>query len=365
MGSVLKSQGKLEEAIDSYKKALSLKPDYPEAHRNLSTIQKYTIDDKHFLQVQASYDKDDLSEEARCHLSFALAKMNEDLGKLDQAYIYLFKGNALRKKLLNYSINSDENLFFNLKETQPKLSKNKLEIKETSSGLLPIFIIGMPRSGTTLVEQIVSSHSKVTGAGELRYVMQFGYKLSTDPTCINTNALSEFRQNYLLKLSKVSNGKSIITDKMPHNFRFIPIICAAFPEAKIIHVQRNAAATCWSNFRQYFTSQALGYCYNLNDLVKFYGLYSDLTKFWQSKYGDRIYNLNYEQLTSNQEKETKKLIKHLNLNWEEICLFPQKNKRIVRTASQQQVRQKVYQGSSEAWRAYEVYLDGIFNSLKS
>jgi hypothetical protein len=152
---------------------------------------------------------------------------------------------------------------------------------------------------------------------------------------------------------------------MPQNFYFVPLICAAFPKAKIVHVQRNAAATCWSNFKQYFEIHGLGYCYDLKDLVAYYHLYKDLMKLWQSKYSDRIYNLNYESLTTDQENQTRELIKHLNLVWEEACLSPHQNKRSVRTASQQQVRQKVYTGSSEAWHKYEPYLNGAFDSLKS
>ena len=131
---------------------------------------------------------------------------------------------------------------------------------------------------------------------------------------------------------------------MPQNFRFIPLICAAFPEAKIIHVQRDAAATCWSNYKHYFASKDFGYSFDLQDVIAYFDLYKDLMKFWQSKYDDRIYNLNYEKLTTYQENETRKLLKYLDLNWEKVCLSPHENKRRVRTASQQQVRQKVYQG---------------------
>ena len=151
---------------------------------------------------------------------------------------------------------------------------------------------------------------------------------------------------------------------MPHNFLHIPLICA-FPEAKIIHVQRNAAATCWSNYKHYFISNSIGYCYDLKDVVDYYNLYIDLMRFWQSQYGERIYHLNYESLTTDQENETRKLIKYLGLNWQQTCLSPQKNKRSVRTASQQQVRQKVYKGSSEAWRKYELHLNGAFDSFTS
>ena len=306
-----------------------------------------------------------MNEEAKCHLSFALAKMYEDLGELDQSFSHLSEGNTLRKKLLRYSINQDRALFIKLKETQANVQKNSLEIKQVSTEPVPILIVGMPRSGTTLVEQIISSHSEVFGAGELRYVEQFGLNLSINPKTINTEAISEFRKRYKAAISKLSNKQQFITDKMPQNFRFIPLICAAFPEAKIVHVRRNASATCWSNYKQYFGSNGLGYSYNLKNVVEYYKLYTDIMKLWQSHYDDRIYNFNYEKLTTKQENETKKLIKHLGLNWEDACLSPHKNRRSVRTASQQQVRQQVYKGSSEAWRKYEQYLNGAFDNLPS
>ena len=246
----------------AFKKAILVKPDYAEAHYNISTIKKYTYDDEHFIKVQEIYNRNNLSEDDKCHLSFALAKMYEDIDKLDRAYDRLSKGNALRKKLLSYSIEQDKILFHKLKITQPKLSENTLKIKEPSTEPKLIFIVGMPRSGTTLVEQIISSHSEVFGAGELKYVRQFGLNLSLDPKAINTTSVSEFRESYLSELSKRSNGKQFVTDKMPQNFLFIPLICAAFPEAKIIHVQRNPAATCWSNFKQYFVSNSLRNCYD-------------------------------------------------------------------------------------------------------
>ena len=324
IGNALQDQGKLDEATEAYIKALTIRPDYATAHYNLSSIKKYNSDDKHFLRVKELYGHKGLSDDIRCHLSFTLAKMYEDIGKLDKAFSHLSEGNALRKKLLNYSIDQDKSLFTKLKRTQPTILKNSLKIGESSTEPTPIFILGMPRSGTTLVEQIISSHSEVVGAGELNYIKQFGIRLATEDAIITTLAMAKFRGKYLSELSKLSNGKQFVTDKMPHNFCFIPLICAAFPEAKIIHVQRNAAATCWSNFKQYFDMRGLGYCYDLEDIVSYYNLYKDLMQLWQVEYGDRIYNLNYENLTTDQENETRKLVKYLELNWEKGCLSPHK-----------------------------------------
>jgi hypothetical protein len=176
--------------------------------------------------------------------------------------------------------------------------------------------------------------------------------------------VSAFRERYLAELAKRADGQAFVTDKMPQNFRYIALICAAFPEAKIIHVLRNTEATCWSNFKHYFASKGLGYSYNLEDTVAYYGLYKHLMHFWSQSYSDRIYHLDYDKLTENQEPETRRLIENLGLNWEDECLAPQNNKRSVRTSSQHQVRQKVYKGSSQAWRKYEPFLDGVFDGLK-
>ena len=150
---------------------------------------------------------------------------------------------------------------------------------------------------------------------------------------------------------------------MPHNFLYLGLLAAAFPEAKIIHVKRNPAAVCWANYKQYFTSKNLGYCYALDDVVSYHNLYENLIEFWANALSERIYNLNYELLTVNQESETRRLIDYVGLDWDEKCLSPQKNKRSVATASNLQVREKVYQGSSDQWKKYQPFLNGAFDSL--
>ena len=151
---------------------------------------------------------------------------------------------------------------------------------------------------------------------------------------------------------------------MPHNFLHVGLILNIFPEAKIIHVKRDSAATCWSNFKQYFAARNLGYSYNLNDTVEYFKLYLDLMKYWNQQFGSLIYDLDYEKLTKDTLVETKKVIKYLNLKWENACLEPHKNMRSVKTASQQQVRRKVYTGSSEAWRKFLPFLKNSFDDLK-
>ena len=364
MGNALQDQGKLEEAIAAYNKALSLKPDYAVAHRHLSSLVKYKPEDTQVTLVGEIIERNDLNEDDRCHLHYAYANMTVDLGDLDTAYDNYVAGGKLRQKLLSYDFKQDELKFDKIKNTAPKLKEFAFNKPIEATNNTPIFILGMPRSGTTLAEQIISSHSQVHGAGELPFLSRFGGSLSLGNQIINAENTLQMRNAYLNELEKVSNGCQFVTDKMPQNFQHIGLLLKVLPEAKVIHVKRDPAATCWSNFKHYFSSKELGYSYDLSDTVNYFKLYQDLMDFWDQQYSDQIYHLDYDKLTLDQEAETRKLIEHLELDWEDNCLSPQENKRSVRTASQQQVRQKVYTGSSQAWRKFEPYLNGVFDEFE-
>jgi tetratricopeptide (TPR) repeat protein len=359
----LKELGRLGEAEAICNQAIVLKPDYAEAHRHLTLMKKFDGQDEQHSKMIELYLNKNISEEQRCHINFGLAKACEDLGDFEQAFTHYSEGNVLRKKLLNYDIGQDVERFQQIKSSYPLILQNTLEPDNFAEYPMPIFIVGMPRSGTTLVEQVISSHSEVTGAGELDFVSQFGGLIARGLSEINTTSLLEFRSKYLAKLRDISKGNWIVADKMPQNFRFIGLLAATFPEAKIVHVKRNSAAVCWANYKQYFVSKNLGFCYALDDIIGYYKLYTNLMEFWESSLSERIYELDYEKLTFDQETETHQLINYLDLNWDEKCLSPQDNMRSVATASNIQVRKKVYQGSSEKWKKYEPFLNGVFDDL--
>ena len=365
MGNALQDQGKLDEAIQAYTKALSLKPDYAAAHRNLSLFIKYKPNHLQVTTVGEMIKRSDLKDDDRCNLHYAFAKMNEDIGKLDVAFKNYVAGGKLRKKLLSYDLKQDQLAFCQIKATAPKLKDTLLNKHIEVTPHTPIFILGMPRSGTTLVEQIISSHSKIHGAGELSFLGRFAAPISLGNQIINSDSIFQVRTAYLNELDKASNGSPFVTDKLPHNFLHIGLILKAFPEAKIIHVKRNPAATCWSNFKNYFVVEGLGYSCDLEDAVGYFKLYQDLMVFWDGLYRDQIYHLDYDRLTFEQEMETRKLIEYIELDWEDTCLKPHENQRSVRTASQQQVRKKVYSGSSDAWLKFEPYLEGVFDELRA
>ena len=226
----------------------------------------------------------------------------------------------------------------------------------------------MPRSGTSLIEQIIASHNEVFGAGELDFLNNIMFKElkeQSDKDGFSENALLSIRQNYLDSLSRLNTSKKIITDKLPLNFRYIGFILSAFPEAKIIHVKRDAVATCWSIYRHSFTSNGNGYAYNQEDIAKYYELYSELMDFWRESYPNQIHDVGYEDLTINQQEETQKLLEYCELEWDENCLNFHTNERAVQTASSIQVRKKIYQGSSEAWKEHEAYLKILIKGLSS
>ena len=387
LGIVLKEFGQRDTAVKSFEKALAIQPNYVKAHHSLSILKKFTENDSQITLMLSLLSTSDLSQSDRIQLCFALAKANEDLGNQEELFEFLHEGNRLCKEKLNYSLDKAKNLFSIIKElfsTLPTDIGQSLSFEPST--IRPIFIVGMPHSGSTLVEQIISSHHAVHGAkfsylstliGPVvkNHITQGSIKASTsigdmklniaDTYILPEEAFLSIRRLYLDALSRVDVPENAITDKLPLNFRFIGFILLAFPEAKIVHLKRDARATCWSNYQCFFTHKENGYSYNLDDLAGFYGLYVELMDFWHQLFPGKIYDICYEDLITNQEEETRKLLEYCELDWDENCLNFHTNKRAVKTASALQVRQKMYQGSSEAWKKHESYLQRLINGLSS
>ena len=370
IGLVHQEKGQVDLAIKQYEKVLSINPNHVLAYYNLSAIKQYTISEDQVANMRSLLSTGNLSQSERIHLCFALANVYENLGKQDELFEFLHEGNRLRKEELNYSLDKSKDLSSSVKElfSSPPSDIKKSQSFEPSTKR-PIFIVGMPRSGTTLVEQIISSHHAVYGAGELTAIPSVIAPIARNHLTHNTNLSdSDFlsiRQQYLDALSRFEVPENVITDKLPLNFQYIGYILSAFPEAKIVHLKRDARATCWSIYRHHFRNKGNGYSYNLDDLAGFYGLYVELMDYWHNLYPDKIYDICYEDLTTDQEEETRKLLKYCELDWDENCLDFHKNQRAVKTASSLQVRQKIYQGSSEAWKKHESYLQPLVKALSS
>ena len=356
-----------KEAVSQYERAIEIEPEFAEAYRNLSKVKKFKVKDPQINQVFSLYSGNKLNVADKARLGFALADINKSLGNHDDYIKYLNEGNRLRKEEIKYSFEESQNFHSIITKlfssTQPIIKTSSKSI----SDIKPIFILGMPRSGTSLVEQIISSHNSVHGAGELlnfRNIITpiLDNHLSKKNSSIPNEDMLKIRNEYLDSLESLKVNENIITDKMPMNFRLLGFILSAIPEAKIIHLTRDPMATCWSNFNHYFTA-GNGFSFDQKDLAKFYLLYQELMNFWHKLFPNKIYDLNYENLTINQEKETRKLIKYCDLEWDENCLDFHKNQRGVLTASSAQVRKKMYQGSSEAWKKYEKNLQPLIKGL--
>lgn len=357
LGIAFSVLGKREEALENYNKALQLQPDFAAAHRNVSEAKQYQAGDLHMQQMLQLVERHSLSDKARTLINFALGKAHADIGEYQKAFSYFAKANFSCKQVLRYDASVEQVLVAKIKtwfsQSVPVLEADI--VSEDTSRKQPVFILGMPRSGTTLVEQILASHSQVYAAGEIGLLGE----------AINSSnwELESIRDRYLTGLAKTGATESIVTDKMPFNYLWIGFIIAAFPNARIIHVRRDARATCWSNFRNFFSGKGSDFTFDLEDIADYYNRYSDLMSFWHKRFPGRIYDLNYEALTEQQESETRKLLEHIGLEWEDQCLDFHKTQRAVRTASARQVRQVMYQGSSDEWRNYEEHLGPMLRKL--
>jgi tetratricopeptide (TPR) repeat protein len=359
----LKDIGKKEDYHKLIEKTVQLKPHWSDAQLHLSRVKKYKNNDPQIAQLHSFLNQSNLTLKDSINFNFTLAKVYEDIGDHENQFEFLNEANRLRKEESGYKFEKDLRLFSNIKETfknPPKpLTKSIIKSSEKS----PIFILGMPRSGTSLVHQIVSNHKQVYGAGELTKLNKFvtPYLKDSENKEITKQDLLSIRENYTKELSSLNVTENIIVDKMPLNFRYIGFILSAFPDSKIIHMNRDSMAVCWSIYKYFFPGNT--YSYNQKDIAAYYCLYEDLMDFWKKKFPNKIYDLYYEELTINQKFETMELLKYCDLEWDENCLNFHKNTTAVKTTSAIQVKNKMYQGSSDAWKKYEAYLKPLLDGL--
>ena len=295
-------------------------------------------------------------------LNFALGKAHEDIESYEKAFKFYETGNNLYKKNISYNVKDE---IHNFEEIKNFFKFNNIDSLD-DYGQKIIFVLGMPRSGTTLTEQILSSHKNVYGAGELSFL-----KEAIDKTLFakngnivsNAEKLKEIKNYYLKKIEVFKNEKEFLVDKAPLNFKWIGFIMALFPNSKIIHCTRNPMDICWSNYKNKFSSKLMDYSYDFKDLAIFYKGYDDLMKFWLNIFDNRVFSMSYENLVINKETETKKLLEFCELNWDDNCLNFHKNKNSVSTASLAQVRQPLYSSSVEKWKSYSKDLEVLKKQL--
>lgn len=361
IGTIYSILGKFNDAREFYLKSIKINKFFAEPYKNYVQLSKIDQKDEVFEILKEIVKKKDLDEEQKEVFFYSISKIYFDVGDDDLAFKYLNLANKLKLTKYDYSFNKEKKEFKKIKEffSQKKIINLK-NFKKNK--ITPIFILGMPRSGTSLIEQIISNHSEVHGAGELDLlpitVKNSDWKNSND----FEETLQKVRKNYLEKISLLSN-KNYITDKLPGNFKRIGFILNAIPDSKIIHLERNPMAICWSNYKSNFNSTGMAFTLNQEFTAMYYLLYRDLMKFWKEKYSEKIINVNYESFVENFEEEIKKLFDQLNLKWEKQLYDFHKNERPVETASLIQVRSKIYKKSSEQWKNYKKHLKPMTDIL--
>lgn len=366
--------GEMKESKNYLLKILKLQPKNIFAHKALSTIIDYNEDQNHLDDMMKLINEENfshVSSDQKTQIFFALGKAYEDLKDFENSFHFLKKANLSSEDSHSYTLENTKKMFDNLiklfetlKIKKPKANTNKKNI----------FICGMPRSGTTLVEQMVASHGLVEGAGEIHYLSDIINKNFIENRKFNKSKIlneMDSEQNQVFSeynnLIKFHNFKSeIITDKAPQNFMWIGFIKIFFPNSKIIHCFRNPKDNCLSIYKNHFSSPTMSWAYDQKNIAEQYILYSRLMDYWRSKFKDDIFDASYEKIINSPEQELKKIVSFCDLSWDPECLnFYKNNKTPVQTVSVSQASKPIYKSSIQSNEHYVKYLSEMFNILDS
>jgi len=363
-GHMLKTVGRQAEGIAAYRKAIALKPALGEAWWSLANLKTVKFEPADIAAMEAALRSQGLSDEDRFQLEFALGKAMHDRGEPDRAFAHYARANRLRLQSQPYEA---ERLHKTVDRCIEKFTPEAFA--ERAGGCEapdPIFIVGMPRAGSTLVEQILSSHSKVEGTSELADIPALARKAGVYPggaLKLTAEERVEYGEEYLKRTSvQRRTDRPYFIDKLPNNWLFVPFIHLILPKAKIIDARRHPLACCLSNFRQHF-ARGQPFTYDLGDLGGYYSDYVRLMAHVDAVLPGKVHRVIYERMVDDTEGEVRRLLEYCGLQFEPACLEFHKTERAVRTASSEQVRQPIYRDSTDEWRAYETHLGPLVDAL--
>ena len=360
--------GDFDNAQKYFKKLLELDPTFTIADRHLSRIIKYKKNDGHLNSMIVKLTNKELENKKKPDLYFALSKAYEDMEEFEKSYNYMKKANQIKNQMVKFNIKEIFDLFRNLKET---FNGNIKPFNLQNNYKKPIFIVGLPRSGTSLVEQIIASHTKVYGAGELTFLDKiintnfFNKKNILRQNLENFEILSEAQTKYFELLRNFNFNENIFTDKNPFNFIWIGFILILFPNSKIIYCQRDFRDIFLSIFKNIFDGQELNWGYDENNLIQYIKLHKSLMDFWVNKFSDKIHTIKYENLINNKELEIKNVLSFCDLDFEQNCLNHHKNQKTIKTVSAAQARKPIYNNSLNNSKKFENFFRVYFNELNS
>lgn len=372
-GHALKTMGRTEEAVASYRRAFAARPGYGEAYYALANLKTYRFTGDEIAAMTDQAARPDLPANDRIHLGFALGKAFEDRGEHEAAFAHYAEANALKRARSGYDAEQMQTEFDAQKRVcTPDLFKAKAGLGHDAPD--PIFIVGLPRAGSTLIEQILASHSQVDGTLELPDMLAIAHRLrgrargageSRYPAVLeelDAEQLAKLGEQYIGNTRVHRGSAPLFTDKMPNNFRHVGLIKLILPNAKIIDARREPMACCFSGFKQLF-AEGQEFTYSLDDVGRYYRGYADLMDHWDAVLPGQVLRVRHEEVVADLEGQVRRMLDFLGLDFEPGCVEFHKTERGVRTASSEQVRQPINTRGLDAWRPFEPWLDPLKAAL--
>jgi tetratricopeptide (TPR) repeat protein len=373
LGHALKTVGRLPEAIEAYRGAAALRADFGDAYWSLANLKTYRFDDEAVAQMRTQEAAPTTGPDDRRHLCFALAKALEDRGETAESWRFYERGNALTRAESRYR----PELLENNTRLQQAVCTKSFFAERAGWGAAdpdPIFIVGLPRSGSTLIEQILASHSMVEGTQELADVIRIVLELQgRDPDLDNPRYpgvlpgmtrqdVTQLGERYLAETRVHRTGKPLFIDKMPNNFRHIGLIHLMLPNARIIDARREPMACCFSNLKQLF-AQGQEFTYSVEDIARYYRTYLELMRHWDEALPGRVLRVHHEDVIDDLDGSVRRILDHCGLPFEAPCVDFHKTRRSVRTPSSEQVRQPIFRDGLDQWTKYEAHLGPLKAAL--
>ena len=370
LGNLSKERGNFNKAISYYNIALDLDDTYVDSYCGLAAIKRYSEKDEDFIRrLNFSLARENFNPNDKIRLHFALGKVNDDCGLYDEAFEHYKTANILKRESIDYNYDAHESNVSRLIEFFDSFPFEKFRNFGSNSNR-PVFIIGMPRSGTSLLEQIIASHNDAFGAGELDFFTRTASNMaqqlkssSSYPECLvdlSENNINEISNEYSSTLEQASKNSLRVTDKTVSYFLHIGLMKIVFPKAFFIHCKRDPLDTSLSIYFQNFAGN-IPYAYNLEEIGHYYSLYEKIMAKWKELFSDSIQEIEYENIVNMQKETTQNILNTIGLDWDDGCLSFHNTERVVQTASEWQVRQPIYQRSMKRWQKYEKYLGPLKN----
>ena len=391
MGNLKRETNKIEESIEYYKKVLSIQKDavpalfnlvgiyritnqkeeskkyckkilelnkkLTDADRQYSLVHKYVENDPHLNEMLKKINDDDLNNLEKVHLYYGIHKAYEDIQDYKNAFKFLKIGNELIKKETKYNFSKDEKKINNYINLYKKIR----HLKSSAAHRDLIFIVGMPRSGSSLIEQVLSSHKSVFGGGEIPYIQEIANKIISEKK-IDASLMDNYRNDYLSLISELNDSSSFFTDKELLNFYNIGLILSLFPKARIINCTRDPLDNCWSIYKNYFPIKTQ-FVNDFKDIAKFYKLYLNTMNFWQKEFPKNIFNLKYETLVENPKNQIEKILYFCDLEWDENVMSHHKSSRIIRTLSFDQANKPISKKVSNTIKNYKSMIGDLIKEF--